>query len=67
MLDVNMSLVHDQTCTKRYNVFETCFHTGETELEDEYDAYTDTLWIDMPMFSRVIHVLKQVHSQSANL
>jgi len=33
---------------------------GETELEDEYDACTDTLWIDMPMYSRILHVLKQV-------
>ena len=33
---------------------------GETELEDEFDACTDTLWIDMPMYSRILHVLKQV-------
>ena len=34
--------------------------TGETEMEDEFDTYSNTIWIDMPMFSRVMHVLKQV-------
>ena len=33
---------------------------GETELEDEFDYCTDTLWIDMPMVSRIFHVIKQV-------
>ena len=33
---------------------------GETEMEDEFDTYSNTIWIDMPMFSRVMHVLKQV-------
>ena len=34
--------------------------SGETELEDEFDSCTDTLWIDMPMLSRIFHVIKQV-------
>ena len=29
-------------------------------MEDEFDTYSNTIWIDMPMFSRVMHVLKQV-------
>ena len=33
---------------------------GETEMDDEFDTYSNTIWIDMPMFSRVMHVLKQV-------
>ena len=34
--------------------------SGETEMDDEFDTYSNTIWIDMPMFSRVMHVLKQV-------
>ena len=36
--------------------------SGETELEDEFDSCTDTLWIDMPMLSRIFHVIKQVEN-----
>ena len=38
----------------------TLICAGETEIEDNYQAYTNTLWIDMPWFSRFLHVLKQV-------
>ena len=38
------------------------FISGETELEDEFDSCTDTLWIDMPMVSRIFHVIKQVNT-----
>ena len=38
------------------------FISGETELEDEFDSCTDTLWIDMPMVSRIFHVIKQVET-----
>ena len=36
------------------------FISGETEMEDEYHSYSNALWIDMPMFSRFLHVLKQL-------
>ena len=39
------------------------FYLGETEIEDDYDTYRNTLWIDMPWFSRFLHVIKQVRSQ----
>ena len=29
-------------------------------MEDEHDSYSNALWIDMPIFSRFLHVLKQV-------
>merc|ERR1719233_1167236 len=36
------------------------FGIGQTEIEDEYDTYNNTLWLDMSWFSRFLHVLKQV-------
>ena len=33
---------------------------GETELNDDYRSYRNTLWLDMSWFARILHVLKQV-------
>ena len=44
----------------KWQATHRCLFLGETEIEDEFDAYSNTIWIDMPMCSRVMHVLKQV-------
>ena len=46
--------------TSRRFVASSSQYPGETELEDEHHSYSNALWIDMPIFSRFLHVLKQV-------
>merc|ERR1719270_1409577 len=36
------------------------FGIGQTEIDDEYDPYHTTLLVDMSLFQKLIHVLKQV-------